>query len=47
MNSVFSSYSSEGKNDDGVGTGVFTMGEGQAKALAAEVLGTHKGLKGK
>jgi hypothetical protein len=46
MRSVMSSYSSEKKNDDGVGLGVFNMGEGQGKALAAEVLGTHKGLKG-
>ena len=46
MRSVVNNYSSEGKNDDGSGNGVFTQSEGQAKALATEVLGTHKGLKG-
>ena len=46
MRSVVNNYSTEGKNDDGSGTGVFTMSEGQAKALATEVIGTHKGIKG-
>ena len=46
MRSVINNYSSEGKNEDGSGNGVFTVSEGQGKALAAEVLGTHKGIKG-
>ena len=46
MRSVINNYSSEGKNDDGSGNGVFTLNEGQAKALATEVLGTHKGISG-
>ena len=40
MRSVFNNYASEGDN------GVFTTSEAQAKALATEVLGTHKGIKG-
>ena len=46
MRSVVNNYSTEGKNDDGSGNGVFTMSEGQAKALATEVLGTHKSITG-
>merc|ERR1711934_1199710 len=47
MRSVMSNYALEGKDDDsGKPTGVFTLDETQAKALAAEVLGTHKGLSG-
>merc|ERR1719199_1457561 len=53
MRSVYTKYALEGKtkeNDDGTGgdpTGAFTLDETQAKALATEVLGTHKGLSGK
>ena len=46
MRSVVNNYSTEGKNDDGSGNGVFTMNEAQAKALATEVIGTHKSLTG-
>merc|ERR1719158_2699272 len=46
MRSVVNNYSTEGKNEDGSGNGVFTMNEGQAKALAGEVLGTHKKITG-
>ena len=47
MRSVLSNYALEGKDDDsGKATGVFSLDETQAKALATEVLGTHKGLKG-
>ena len=46
MRSVLSSYASEGKNKDGSGNGVFTLSNGQAKALAQEVLATHKNIKG-
>ena len=46
MRSVVNNYSTEGKNEDGSGNGVFTISEGQGKALAGEVLGTHKGIKG-
>ena len=46
MRSVVNNYSTEGKDGDGAATGVFTMSEGQGKALASEVLATHKGLAG-
>ena len=46
MRSVVNNYSTEGKDDDGKGTGSFTMSEGQGKALATEVLATHKSIKG-
>lgn len=46
MRSVYENYSSEGKDDDDKPTGVFTVSEAQGRALAKEVLGTHKGLKG-
>ena len=46
MRSVLNNYGTEAMNKDGEGTGVFSLGEGKAKALAKEVLGTHKGLKG-
>merc|ERR1719473_640345 len=48
MKSVYMNYALEGKDEDtGEPTGVFTLDETQAKALATEVLGTHKGLSGK
>ena len=51
MRSVYKNYALEGKTDDDgstprTPTGVFTLDETQAKALAKEVLGTHKGLSG-
>ena len=46
MNSVMNNYCSEGEDKDHNPTGVFTMNEGQFRALASEVLGTHKGIKG-
>ena len=47
MRSVMSNYALEGKDDDTEKpTGVFTLDETQAKALAKEVLGSHKGLSG-
>mgnify|MGYP006109375303 CR=1 FL=1 len=51
MRSVLDNYSSEGLtgkdgDDNREPNGVFTISESQGKALAAEVLGTHKGIKG-
>ncbi len=46
MNSVMNNYCSEGADKDGNPTGVFTMNEGQFRALSKEVMGTHKGLSG-
>ena len=48
MKSVMTKYALEGKtdDDDAKPTGVFTLDETQAKALAQEVMGTHKGLSG-
>merc|ERR1711934_181453 len=47
LESVYSNYALEGKDaDTGKPTGVFTLDETQAKALATEVLGTHKNLSG-
>ena len=50
MRSVLNNYASEGSTKnaagDDEGSGTFTLGEGKAKALASEVLGTHKGLSG-
>jgi hypothetical protein len=46
MRSVLNNYASEGANDDGSGNGVFNTSEGQAKALAQEVLATHKQISG-
>merc|ERR1719487_52253 len=47
MKSVMEKYALEGKDEDTEKpTGVFTLDETQAKALAQEVLGTHKGLSG-
>ena len=48
MKSVFKNYALEGKDEDTEKpTGVFTLDETQARALAKEVLATHKGLTGK
>ena len=46
MRSVLSSYASEGADKDGAPNGSFSLSKSQAQALATEVLGTHKGLKG-
>jgi len=47
MRSVYKNYALEGKDEDTEKpTGKFTLDETQAKALATEVLGTHKGLSG-
>merc|ERR1711907_853831 len=47
MKSVMKNYALEGKDEDTQKpTGVFTLDETQAKALAYEVLSTHKGLSG-
>lgn len=48
MRSVIKNYALEGKNKDAedVPTGKFFLDEVQAKALASEVLQTHKGLHG-
>merc|ERR1719352_1538957 len=47
MRSVLKNYALEGKDEDTEKpTGKFSLDETQAKALATEVLGTHKGLSG-
>ena len=46
MRSMLTTYAQEGKNKDGSPNGNFVMDEAGAKAAAAEVLGTHKGLSG-
>merc|ERR1712178_576594 len=46
MRSVFKNYALEGKDDSNKPTGKFILDEVQAKALASEVLDTHKGLSG-
>merc|ERR1712086_417627 len=48
MRSVLTKYALEGKDgdNDDAPTGAFSLDETQAKALATEVLGTHKGLSG-
>ena len=46
MRSVIQNYAQEGANKDGEPTGVFTLTESSAKALAMEVLATHKSIKG-
>lgn len=40
------SYASEGKTEDDIPDGTFTMDEANTKAAAAAVLSQHKGLKG-
>ena len=46
MRSVISSYAREGADKDGTPTGVFYLKESDSKALAGEVLATHKSIKG-
>ena len=46
MRSVIQNYAQEGATKDGEPTGVFTLTESSAKALAVEVLATHKDIKG-
>ena len=46
MRSVIENYSTEQENDDEEPTGEFLMSEAQGRALAKEVLGTHKGITG-
>ena len=46
MRSMINTYALEGKNKDGSPNGQFWMDEANTYAAAAEVLETHKGLKG-
>ena len=46
MRSVIQNYAQEGATKDGEPTGVFTLTESSSKALAMEVLATHKDIKG-
>jgi len=46
MRSVFNNYAREGADATGAPTGVFYLKESDAKALAGEVLATHKSIKG-
>ena len=46
MRSVIQNYAQEGATKEGEPTGVFTLTESSAKALAMEVLATHKDIKG-
>ena len=46
MRSVIQNYAQEGSWKDGEPTGVFTLTESSAKALAMEVLATHKQISG-
>ena len=46
MRSVVQNYAQEGSWKDGEPTGVFTLTESSAKALAMEVLATHKQISG-
>ena len=46
MRSMINTYADEGKNGDGSPNGKFTLRESSARAAAAEVLSTHKGLSG-
>ena len=46
MRSVIQNYAQEGATKEGEPTGVFTLTESSAKALAMEVLATHKSIKG-
>ena len=46
MRSMLTTYALEGKNKDGSPNGNFVLDEAAARAAAAEVLSTHKGLKG-
>lgn len=46
MKSMIMTYALEGKNKDGSPNGKFFLNEAQTRAAAAEVVETHKGLKG-
>ena len=46
MRSVIMKYAAEEKTGDGAPSGNFFLNEASTRALATEVLGTHKGLKG-
>ena len=46
MRSVIMKYAAEEKTEDGAPSGNFFLNEASTRALATEVLGTHKGLKG-
>ena len=46
MRSVYNNYALEGEDKDGNPTGNFYLNEANAKALASEVLATHKGITG-
>ena len=46
MRSVIQNYAQEHSNADGEPNGVFTLTESSARALAMEVLDTHKSIKG-
>ena len=46
MRSMIKTYALEGKNKDGSPNGKFWMDKAQTEAAVAEVLETHKGLKG-
>ncbi len=46
MRSLITTYAQEHKNKDGSPNGQFTLDESSARAAAAEVLHTHKGLSG-
>ena len=46
MRSVLQNYAQEGMTKDGTPTGVFTLSESSARALAQEVLATHKNIRG-
>ena len=46
MRSMIMNYALEAKDKDGAPTGVFVMNEAQTRAASAEVLSSHKGLKG-
>ena len=46
MRSVIMKYAAEEKTEDGAPSGNFFLNEASTRALANEVLGTHKGLKG-
>jgi len=46
MRSVIMKYAAEEKTEDGAPSGNFFLNEASTRALASEVLSTHKGLKG-
>jgi len=46
MRSMIMKYAAEEKDDDGAPSGNFFLNEASARAASAEVLGSHKGLKG-